>query len=454
MSQAGGLAGREGGMTSLLPDSETEPAAGAGDGDARRALPLAGIRVVDLTRLLAGPYAAMLLADLGAEVIKVEEPPCGDLVRHTVEPRVPGGEDAAYFASINRGKKSIVVDLKEPDGLAVVKRLAAVSDVLLDNFRPGVLERLGLDAATLAELNPRLVVCSISAFGQTGPYRDRTAVDLNIQALSGAMSLTGEGGDRPPLRLGLPMADLAGGLFAVIGILAALERRRRSGGGSRVDVGLLDSLVSFLTYMAANYAVTGEEPPPVGSAHHSVVPYQAFRTQDGWLVLTSFSERLWPRICRALGREDLAGDERFATNAARVGNRETLIPILEGELARRGTGEWLALFGENDVPASPINRVSAALEDPQVRHRRMVRTLPLPEGGDLEVVGNPVKFSDLGEPANCEPYPLLGEDTAAVLAGLLGYDDAAIGDLHERGVVTCRKLSATKGGVDHARPRR
>lgn len=397
--------------------------------------PLSGVRVLDLGRLLAAPYAAMVLADLGAEVIKVDEPPHGDLTRWMMRPLIPGCEDAAYFASINRGKRSIVLDLKSERGRQLMLALAGRCDVLLDNYRPTVRQRLGLTDDALRSVNPELIICSISAFGQDGPYRDRVGVDLNIQALSGAMALTGEGGDGPPMRLGLPMADLTGALFSVIGILAGLVRRGAGGGGATVDVALLDSLVAMLTYMAANFAVTGQEPEPVGSAHHSVVPYQAFRTADEWIVVACLSENFWAPFCRALGRPDLIEDPRFASNPERVRHREQLVTSIAAELAREGQAAWLERFEREGCPAAPIARVSQVLADPQVRHRRMVRRLPLPSGGELEVAGNPVKFDDVQEELTCLPYPRLGEHSAQVLRDLLGMEDEEIHALRESGVI-------------------
>jgi formyl-CoA transferase/CoA:oxalate CoA-transferase len=408
--------------------------------------PLDGIRVLDFGRLLAAPYASMVLADLGADVIKVDEPPRGDLTRWMMSPAAPGGEDSAYFASINRGKRSIVIDLKRERGRELVRELAAECDVLLDNYRPAVRERLGLDDATLREANPELVICSISAFGQDGPYRDRVGVDLNIQALSGAMYLTGEGGDSPPARLGVPMADLTGGLFAVIGILAGLVRRGKSGGGSAVDISLLDSLVAMLTYVAANYSVTGNEPTPVGSAHHTVVPYQAFRTVDSWIVVACLSENFWPPFCRALGREELIEDPRYAINQQRVANREELVALIGAELAAGTKAEWLARFEAEGFPAAPVSRVSEVLADPQIRHRKMVRTLPVPGGGELEVVGNPVKLAEFEEDVECAPYPRLGEHSGEVLAEVLGFDPEQVERLRAEGVIAAATTKEEKDG--------
>jgi crotonobetainyl-CoA:carnitine CoA-transferase CaiB-like acyl-CoA transferase len=409
-----------------------------GTGAIDRDPPLHGIRVLDLTKLLAGPVASVLLGELGAEIIKIEQPPDGDWTRFQAAPFVPGGEDSTSFASSNRGKKSVVLDIKHPEGLAVVKDLARECDVLLENLRAGALDRAGLDFETLSEINPRLIVCSISGFGQHGPYRDRTAVDLMIQAFAGAMHLTGHG-DRPT-RNGLSVGDLSGAVFAVIGILAALEKRHRTGRGERIDIALMDTLVSMLQYIVANQSATGSEPRAAGSGHEAVVPYQAFRAKDDWIVIACFAPRYWPLVCNAIDRPDLADDPRFATNIDRVRNRELLIPLLDEEIAKRTKQEWLAIFDRLDAPGAPIYTVSEVMNDPHVRHRRMVRPMNLPEGGTLDVVGNPLKFASVPDPETAASYPLLGEHTTEVLRDIAGRDPETIAALHEEGVIWCRDL--------------
>ncbi|HLE44854.1 MAG TPA: CoA transferase, partial [Methylomirabilota bacterium] len=285
-----------------------------------------GVRVLDLSRMLAGPYGAMLLADLGAEVVKIEEPGGGDPMRAMGPPFLDG--ESAYFLSINRNKKSVALDLDRPEGRAVFLDLCRVADVVWENFRPGVMARLGCDPATLRALNPRLVVCSISAFGQEGPYRDWPAFDLALQAMGGAMSITGEEG-RPPVRMGLPMGDLAGGMFGALAVAGALFRRAQTGEGTAIDLSLLDCQVSLLTYVAQYYWADGRVPGRVGSGHASVVPYQAFATRDSFLVVAVFAEKFWSGFCRALDRPDLIADPRFDSNGKRVERRRELVALLE-----------------------------------------------------------------------------------------------------------------------------
>ncbi len=293
--------------------------------------PLDGVRVLALTQVLAGPYSSLLLADMGADVIKIERPPTGDPARQF--PPLVGGE-SAYFLSVNRNKRSLVLDLRQPAGQQVFFDLVQHADVVLENFRPGVATRLGFDYPKIAEHNPRVIGCSISAFGPDGPYRTRPAFDLVVQAMSGVMSVTGEPG-RPPVRMGLPIGDLSSGVFAALGILAALFERERTGRGRLVDVAMLDSMIGLLTYLASNYFATGSEPAPVGSAHHNIVPYQAFETADGYLVVAVLIETFWEKFCKAMELEYLINDPRFGSNTDRVKNKEALIPLLA--VCRRAT---------------------------------------------------------------------------------------------------------------------
>jgi crotonobetainyl-CoA:carnitine CoA-transferase CaiB-like acyl-CoA transferase len=386
----------------------------------------AGVRVLDLSRMLAGPYGSMLMADLGAEVIKIEDPEGGDPMRQMGPPFLAGGE-SAYFLSINRNKKSVALDLTRPAGREVLFDLARLADVVWDNFRPGILERLGCEHARLHELNPRLICCSISAFGQEGPYRDWPAFDLALQAMGGGMSITGEEG-RAPVRMGLPIGDLAGGMFGAFAVAGALYRRERTGQGARLDLSLLDCQVSLLTYLAQYFWTDGKVPGPMGSGHSSVVPYQALPAADGHLVVAVFAEKFWDGFCRAIERPDVERDPRFASNAARLANRTHLIPLLETLFAKRTVHEWLTALHREGVPAAPINRLDQVLGDPQVRERQMVVTMAHPLHGALPALGTPIKLDGaLG--LEVVPAPTLGQHTGEILSGLLGYPDARLARL-------------------------
>ena len=391
---------------------------------------LEGVTVLDLTRMLAGPYGALLLADLGAEVIKVEDPVGGDPVRGMGPPFIQG--ESAYFISINRNKKSLTLDLTTPRGREVFLRLVQKADVVLDNFRPGILERLGVAYSALRRINPRIVACSISGFGQDGPYRSLPAFDLILQAMGGAMSITGEP-NRDPVRMGIPMGDLAGGLFGAMAVSAALFQRERTGEGRYIDLSLLDCQASLLTYVAQYFLVTGEVPGPVGSAHASAVPYQAFKTKDIHIVIAIFTERFWSQFCNVIGRPDLVEDPRFATNRERHAHRNDLVPILEGIFATRTGEEWLKDLRAEGIPSGPINTVDRVLSDPQVLHRGMVLEVDHPVCGRLKVVGNPVKAL----PADGEtlrPPPVLGQHTEEVLRRA-GYSTEEINSLRGEKII-------------------
>ena len=391
-----------------------------------------GVRVLDLSRMLAGPYGSMLLADMGAEVIKIEEPDGGDPMRVMGPPFLPEGE-SAYFLSINRNKKSLALDLATAAGRDVFLDLAAQADVVWENFRPGVLERLGLAYATLAGVNPGLVLCSISAYGQDGPYRDWPAFDLALQAMGGAMSLTGEEGGRP-VRMGLPMGDLAGGMFGAFAVAGALFRRSRTGQGAHVDLSLLDCQVSLLTYIAQYFWADGRVPGRMGSGHASVVPYQALATQDGHLIVAVFAEKFWAGFCRALERAEWAADPRFASNRQRLAQRDVLMPLVETVVRQRTTEDWLARLHAAGVPAAPILTVDRVLSDPQVRHRRMVVDVEHPRHGPLPTLGTPIKIDGATElPVTAAPR--LGEHTDALLTGLLKYPAERLAALRREGVV-------------------
>jgi CoA:oxalate CoA-transferase len=390
-----------------------------------------GVRVLDLSRMLAGPYGSMLLADLGAEVIKIEDPGGGDPMRSMGPPFLD--EESAYFLSINRNKKSVALDLERAEGRQVFLDLCRVSDVVWENFRPGVMARLGCAPDAMRALNPRLIVCSISAFGQEGPYRNWPAFDLALQAMGGGMSITGEEG-RPPARMGLPMGDLAGGMFGALAVAGALFRRAQTGEGAHFDLSLLDCQVSLLTYIAQYFWADGRVPGRVGSGHASVVPYQAFATRDGFLVVAVFSDKFWSGFCRAIERPELIADPRFDSNLARVANRAALIPLLEAILPQRPTAEWLGRLQKEGVPAAPIQRVDEVLSDPQVLQREMVVDLEHPKLGTLKTLGTPIRAAGGAAFRPVSP-PALGEHTEAVLSALLGYPADRIAALRRASVI-------------------
>jgi crotonobetainyl-CoA:carnitine CoA-transferase CaiB-like acyl-CoA transferase len=386
--------------------------------------------VLDLTRVLVGPFASMMLGDLGAEVIKVERPGEGDETRH-VEPLREG--ESHYFLAVNRNKLGIAVDMKQPAGREVLVDLARRSDIFLENFRPGVAKRLGLDYESLRDVNPRLVYCSISAFGQTGPYSSRSALDIAIQAMSGVMSITGEP-DGPPTRMGLPMADLCGALHAVIGVLSAIHERQQTGHGQFVDFSMLDGMVGMLMYMATRVFMTGEDSPKIGTGHYGIVPYGAFPTRDGYLVIANIGEMFWPKICAAIGRPELAGDPRYDSNPKRVARRAEVDALLKEALAAHTVAEWDAIFERHDVPHAPILQVSEVLANAQVRARGMVTDFEHPRLGRFPSLGRAIRFPD-HEGVPMKAPPLLGEDDERVLGGLLGYSVERIAELRRAGVI-------------------
>ncbi len=390
---------------------------------------LEGIRVLDISRVLTGPYCSMMLADLGADVIKIEMPGRGDDTRAWGPPFL-GGE-SAYFLSINRNKRSVTVDLKSEEGRKIVLALAAKSDVLLENFAPGVADRLGLGYAAVRAVNDRIVYCSISGFGQDGPYRDHPAYDIILQGMGGLQAITGEP-DRPPVRIGVAVADIAGGMFAAFAIAAALAHRARTQEGERIDVSLLDSQLAWLTYMAANYFATGRDPERQGSRHPTIVPYQAFETSNGYLNVAVGNDDIFRRLCEALGRPELAKDARFATNPARVEHRGELEPLLEMVFRQRTTAGWSALLNEHAVPAGPVYRMSDIARDPQVVARKEILELRHPKAGAIRQFGP--AFRSLHERGEHTPPPLLGEDTDDVLREL-GYTREQLERLHRDRVV-------------------
>lgn len=394
-------------------------------------LPLSGVRVLDLTRVLAGPMATCILGDLGAEVVKVEEPD-GDHVR-SLPPFYPG-EQSHYFLAINRNKRSIVVDVKSAEGRDLILDLAAQSDVVVENFRPGVMKRLGLDFDELTARKPDLILCSISGFGRSGPLRDQPSFDLVSQARSGVMSITGEA-DGPPTKLGLPLGDLGGGLWAAIAILAALHRRDRSSDPQHIDLSLLDGLVGLLGYLGQLSLMTGQSPGRVGSGHHHIVPYGRFEAADGYLVLALHVGAFWRRFCEAVDRTDLISDPRFVDTAARRDNRAELQPIVEEILRTKTRAEWEVVLTEADIPHGPVLDVVEALGQEHLTARDAIMTMSHPTAGEVQMVRPPIRFVGAPLPEARRAAPLLGEHTRVICREVLGLDDDGIDGLHQRGVV-------------------
>jgi crotonobetainyl-CoA:carnitine CoA-transferase CaiB-like acyl-CoA transferase len=387
--------------------------------------PLDGLRVLDLSRILAGPWCSQLLADFGAEVIKVEKPGEGDDTRRWGPPWLKDGDGAdsdesAYYLACNRGKRSAAIDFTRPEGQALVVELARRADVLIENFKVGGLARYGLDHASLAAVNPRLIYCSITGFGQDGPYAKRAGYDAAIQAMGGLMSLTGERDDRPgggPQKVGVAVADLMAGMYAASAILAALRHRDLTGQGQHLDVALLDTQVAWLANQASNYLVGGVVPKREGTAHPNIVPYQAFASADGYLMLAVGNDAQFARFARLVGHPEWATDPRFASNPARVAHRATLVPLVAASLATRCTAEWLALLEAEGVPAAPINDLARVFADPQVIARRLRVEAPHPNGGRVAMVRQPVRFSATPPREPAAP-PTLGQHSAEVLAGI------------------------------------
>ncbi|MFB0565239.1 MAG: CaiB/BaiF CoA transferase family protein [Candidatus Aminicenantaceae bacterium] len=393
--------------------------------------PLSGIRILDLSRMLSGPFGSMVLADFGAEVIKIEDPDGGDKTR-TMGPKLSEGQ-SAYFLSINRNKKSLTLDLRKEKGRKIFYELVKLSDVVFDNFRPGVLDRLECDYETLKKHNPKIISCSITSFGHTGPDKDLPGFDLILQARGGAMSITGEPG-RPPVRMGIPTGDLGGALYAANAVVAALYSREKTGIGQKIDISLLDCQVSLLTYVAQYFILDGEIPGPIGSGHQTVVPYQAFKTKDAYIVVAIFVEKFWQKLCKVLGIENLAEDPEFCTNDRRRENKEKLLPILERLFEEKNSAEWLRLLSEEGIPSSLVNTVDKVLSDSQLLSRDMLIETNHPEYGKIKVLGNPVKMSSVRDESISAP-PTLGEHAEEILSDLLGYSQDIINELKRENII-------------------
>ena len=395
--------------------------------------PLDGIRVLDLTRVLAGPWCAQQLADLGAEVIKIERPGAGDDTRTWGPPWHEGSGESAYFLSANRGKQSVAIDLSTKEGQSLVRDLVGQCDVLIENFKVGGLKGYGLDYDSLKVLKPDLVYCSITGFGQDGPYSHRAGYDFMIQGMGGLMSLTGEP-EGEPMKVGVAFADIFTGLYACNAVLAALRERDQNGRGAYIDMALLDVQVGVLANQALNYLTSGQLPPRLGNAHPNIVPYQVFPTRDGHIIITVGNDDQFRRLCEVLGNPELALDERFASNRQRVENREVLVPLLTALLAEADSDHWLAALEQVGVPAGPINTLDRVFADPQVQHRSMQHRMPGPQDAEMKLVANPIRLDGVRPMAQQAP-PQLGQHSSAVLSRLLGLDEERLAELRQQGIV-------------------
>ncbi|SAK54151.1 lipid metabolism-like protein [Caballeronia hypogeia] len=403
---------------------------------------LTGLRVLDLSRVLAGPWSGQLLADLGADVVKVERPGAGDDTRAWGPPWLSDADgqatgESAYFLSANRNKRSVTIDISEPEGQRIVKQLASKADVVLENFKVGGLAQYGLDYASLKAANPRLIYCSITGFGQTGPYAPRAGYDFLIQGMGGLMSLTGRADGTEgegPLKVGVALTDVMTGLYATVAVLAALARRERSGEGQHIDLSLLDVQIACLANQAANYLVGGMVPRRMGNAHPSIVPYQDFPTADGYMIIAVGNDGQFAKLCKSLGRPEWAGDARFATNPQRVQHREELIALLRGVTVGRTTDEWVAVMEAAGVPCGPINSLDKVFADPHVQAREMRVEMPHALAEQVSLVANPIRMSESPVQYRRSP-PTLGEHTEEVLSGWLDMTSADIADLHLKKIV-------------------
>ncbi len=395
--------------------------------------PLNGVRVLDLSRVLAGPWCTQQLADFGAEVIKIERPGTGDDTRRWAPPWLEGTGESAYFLSTNRGKHSVCVDIAQPDGQGLIRRLTAKADVLVENFKVGGLARYGLDYDSLRAINPELIYCSISGFGQNGPYARRAGYDFLVQAMGGLMSVTGEPDDEP-MKAGVAFADVFTGLYAANAVLAALHQRRVSGEGTHIDMALLDVQIGVMANQALSYLTTGHNPPRLGNAHPSIVPYQVFDTADDAMIIAVGNDDQFQRLCGVLNQPELAADARFATNAARVAHRDTLVPLLADRLRAGQRADWLARLEAAGIPCGPINTLEQVFDDAHVRARGMEIRRHHACGQDISLVSNPIRFDGENLNAKAAP-PALGQNTASVLRQKLGLDDAALADLAAHGVI-------------------
>ncbi len=395
--------------------------------------PLTGLRVLDLTRVLAGPTCTQMLGDLGAEVIKIERPEAGDDTRGFAPPFVPNTKESAYFIGVNRNKKSVTLDIAKPEGQAIIHKLLEHCDILVENFKVGALAKYGLGYEQLAKTHPRLIYCSITGFGQTGPYAPRPGYDALIQAMGGVMSLTGEPNGSPQ-KVGVPVADLFAGLYGCIGILAAVNHRNSTGQGQQIDIGMLDTHVAWLANQGMNYLATGENPARLGNQHPNIAPYQEFPTKDGYLILAVGNDPTFERFCKTFGQEALLADPRFATNPIRVQNRQLVTDTLTPVMKSKTTAEWIDALEALKIGCGPINTLEQVFADPHVQAREMVVEMAHGSGETVKVIANPVKLSATPPSYRSAP-PVLGEHTDDVLASVLKMSASDIAALREKGIL-------------------
>ena len=413
----------------------------AGNEESARVGPLAHVRILDLSRIMAAPWATQIFADLGADVIKVERPGAGDDTRAWGPPFLKGEDgaktrEAGYYLAVNRGKRSITIDMAKPEGQEIIRRLAGTADVVIENFKVGALARYGLDAASLRALYPNLIYCSVTGFGQDGPRCDQAAYDFAIQAMGGLMSVTGERDDMPgggPQKVGVPIVDIMTGMYAAVAVLAALARRAETGQGETIDVAMLDVQAAFLANQAMNWLISGRAPKRNGNRHPNIQPQDVFPCRDGHLVLAVGNDGQFAKLCQVVGCPEWSSDERFSANAARVQNNAVLTPLLVERFRAFPRAELIAALDKAGVPCAPINDIPQVFEDPQIKHRGMLRDLPHPLAGTVPQVISPLRFADASLRFDRAP-PLLGQHNAEVLAEL-GLDEAAVTDLSAHGII-------------------
>ena len=392
---------------------------------------LKGIRVLEISQIMAGPTCGLLLADLGAEVIKIEKIPTGDDTRNFLPPDING--EAAAFMMMNRNKKGIALNLKDKDGIKIFKEMVKNSDVVLENFRKGTLEKLGIGYDVMSEINPKIILCEISGYGRTGPYSDKGGFDLVAQGMSGLMSITGESRDKPPMKVGAPITDITAGLLASSGILAALVHREKTGEGQKVDTSLFEAGIVHTYWQSAIAGATGQSPGPLGSAHPLTAPYQAFKTKDKWITVGASNQNTWLMLLNAINRQDLQEDKKFSSNLNRKENINELVNILNSELIKKTSDEWLKIFDNNGLPCGPINSITEMFEDPQTIHREMLIEVDNKKAGKSKAIGMPIKFSK-SKTEKSKGAPNLGEHTKEVMLNF-GYKHEEIEDFYNRKVI-------------------